>query len=179
MKKTILICGLISGAIVSLTLIISTAMCYNSEDFKGSMVIGFSSMFLAFSLIFVGVKNYRDKFNNGTITFGKAFLTGLYIALISSTIYVVAWLIDYYLFIPDFMERYAAMVLKEAREAGVSAAVMQEKVTQMEAYSRMYKNPVYIVLLTYMEIFPIGLGFSLIAAFVFKRKQPKEISSAA
>src|ERR1017187_9822075 len=73
------------------------------------MLIGYASMLVALSLVFVGIRNYRDKYNNGVISFGKAFKIGIMIVLIASTIYVVAWLIDYFFFIPDFMEKYSSM----------------------------------------------------------------------
>jgi hypothetical protein len=69
------------------------------------MLIGYASMLIAFSLVFVGIRNYRDKFNEGVISFGKAFKIGIMIVLIASTMYVVAWLIDYFFFIPDFFNR--------------------------------------------------------------------------
>ena len=91
--------------ILAAFMVVVTAICYKNEDFESSMVLGYASMILAFSMIFVGIKNYRDRFNNGFVTFGKAFKIGLYITLIASTIYVLVWLIDYYLFIPDFLDK--------------------------------------------------------------------------
>ncbi|RYZ95145.1 MAG: DUF4199 domain-containing protein [Sphingobacteriaceae bacterium] len=145
----------------------SVLNCYGDPDFQGNMVLGFLSMFIAFAFIFVGVKNYRDKYNTGQITFGKAFLIGLYISLIASTMYVVTWLFIYYLYIPDFMDKYAAHVLKEAHTNGATQAEITEKTASMESYKEMYKNPVMVVLLTYMEILPVGLLVSLVSAFIF------------
>ena len=111
MKKNVIVYGLISGVAIAVWTVISIGYCYSSGSFEGSMVLGYGAMLLAFSLIFVGVKNYRDKYNGGIISFGKAFTMGLYIALIASTIYVLAWMIDYYVFIPDFMDKYTACLL--------------------------------------------------------------------
>lgn len=101
MKKNVIVFGLIAGVIASVLMVISMARCSSDANFEHSMLIGYASMVLAFAFIFVGIKNYRDKYNNGSITFGKAFKTGLYISLIASTMYVITWLIDYYVFIPD------------------------------------------------------------------------------
>lgn len=171
MKKIVIICGLIAGLIVSALLVFSTAMCYTEEDFEGNMALGFTVMFLAFSVIFVGIKNYRDKHNEGAITFGKAFLTGLYITLVASTLYVVVWLIDYYLFIPDFMDKYAAHEMHHAVNAGKSAEELKKLSEQMDSYKEAYKNPVSIVLLTYMEILPVGLVVTLVSALILRRRK--------
>lgn len=143
MKRNVIVFGLISGLIISTFMVVSIAFCYSRDNFQGSMVVGYAAMIMAFTLIFVGIKNFRDKYNNGVVSFGKAFKIGLYIALISSSVYVAAWLIDYYFFIPDFMERYADHIVKVARTSGESAAEINKKMTEMESYKSMYKNPLF------------------------------------
>ncbi|MFC4144051.1 DUF4199 domain-containing protein [Pedobacter mendelii] len=170
MKKIVIVFGLIAGLIVSALMLFSIANCYNSADFESSMFLGYASMLLAFSFIYVAVKNYRDKYNDGIVSFGKAFRIGLYISLIASTFYVIVWLIDYYVFVPDFMDKYTTHVLLEAKKAGASPSAMAFKVKEMDDYKEMYKNPFFVVLLTYTEILPIGLIVSLICALIIKRK---------
>lgn len=170
MKKIILINGLISGLIVSVFLLGSMAYCYSSNNFNGSMVVGYSAMILAFSLVFVGVKSFRDKENDGIISFGKAFQVGFLIALIGSTMYVITWLVDYYFFIPDFMEKFCSQALATAKANGASIAEIKAQTAEMETYKEMYKNPLGVIFLTYMEILPVGLVVSLISALILKRK---------
>jgi hypothetical protein len=175
MKKNVIICGLIAGLILCVVMVTSTLMCYDNPNFEGSMVLGFASMILAFSLIFVGVKNVRDNYGEGQITFAKAFKTGFYISFIASSAYVLVWLVEYYMFIPDFMEKYTEYELRRASESGVSAAELAEKTQEMAKYKEMYKNPLFVVLLTYVEVFPIGLIMTLIAALVLKRRTKPEV----
>ncbi|WP_145717574.1 DUF4199 domain-containing protein [Chitinophaga japonensis] len=170
MKKNVLVFGLISGLIITTMMVISIAMCYSRENFEGNVVVGYAAMILAFSLIFIGVRNFRNKYNNGVISFGKAFKIGLYITLIASTMYVVVWLIDYYLFIPDFMDKYTAHVLRQAENDGAGAAELAKKAEEMAKFKQMYTNPVMVVLLTYAEVLPIGLVISLISAAILKRR---------
>ncbi len=84
--------------------------------------------------------------------------------------YVAVWLITYYLFLPDFMDRYTAHVLSEAKKDGASPGELNKKVTEMAGFKEMYKNPLLIVLLTYSEILPVGLIVTLISALLLKRK---------
>src|SRR4051812_6020500 len=99
MKKNVLVFGLISGLIVVTLCLTFIAFCYKAGH-DGNMYIGYASQILALSLVFVGVKNYRDKENGGIISFGQALKLGVLISLVASTIYVIGWLIDYYLFMP-------------------------------------------------------------------------------
>ena len=169
MKKNIIVCGLISGAILTAMMMASTYYCYRNQNFEGNMVVGYTVMILAFSLIFVGIKNFRDKYNNGLVSFGGAFKIGAYITLIASTMYVVAWLFEYYLFIPDFMDVYSEHVINQAKTSGASLSEISSKTEEMAGYKEMYRNPFFVVLLTYTEVLPIGLVVSAISALILKK----------
>lgn len=170
MQRIVLICGLIAGLIVSTFMVCSIGYCYSTGNFEGSIWVGYAAMLLAFSLVFVGIKTYRDKYSNGSITFGKAFKVGLFITLIASTMYVVIWMIDYYVFVPDFMEKYTTHMVEEAKKGGANAKEMQEQIKMMEDSAKLYETPIGVMLLTYMEILPVGLIVTLISALILKRK---------
>ncbi len=176
MKKTILVFGAISGVIISTFMAISMAIMSGSsthESGNTSMIIGFSAMAVAFSFIFVGIKNYRDKQNGGIITFGKAFVLGLMISLIASTLYVITWGVEFHFFMPDFMDKYAAMQVKQLQESGLPAAQLQESLKEIETASYNYKHStVFFAMYTYMEILPVGILITLISALILKRKTP-------
>ena len=149
------------------------SMCYKSGNYDSSIVIGYASMLIAFSMIFVGIKNYRDKYNGGVISFGKAFKIGLFITLIASTIYVIVWLTEEHFFFPDFMEKYIANELAKLQSSGISATELANETKQLQQAKEWYKNPFIRILMTYMEILPVGLLVSLISSFILKRKSVK------
>lgn len=170
MKKIVIVCGLIAGLICSGIMLYSMSICYANQDFDNGMIYGFGSMILAFSLIFVGVKVFRDKYNKGEVTFGKAFLIGSYISLIASTMYVIAWMIDYQYFIPDFMEKYTALELGKLKADGATDAELVKKTKEMADMTESYKNPLFRIMFTYLEILPVGILISLFSAAILKRK---------
>ena len=174
MKKTIITYGLIAGLITMSFMIASTLVWKINGYENGSMILGFAGMLIAFIFVFVGIKNYRDKQNGGSITFGDGFKIGFFIALIASSIYTLVWLIEFHFFMPDFMEKYAAKAIEGIKLSGLSAAEIAKKVTEMEEMRENYKNPFIRVGYTLMEILPIGIVVALISALILKRK-PKVV----
>jgi riboflavin transporter FmnP len=173
MKKNTIIYGFIAGVIVSILMLSSVnyiSHCEGNVDYGTSMLIGYASMIIAFSLVFVGIRNYRDKYNGGAISFGKAFKTGTLIVLIASTIYVIAWLIDYYFFIPDFMDKYAAHTLEDLKASGASQAKIDKETKDLASMVTMMKNPFFNAMMAYVEILPVGLIVTLISSLILKRK---------
>lgn len=170
MRKTILTYGLILGAIIAINMIVTVGLCYSNPDFVANDVVGYASMIVVFSLIFIGVRNYRNKRNNGVLTFGRAFKIGALIALIGATIYVITWLICYYCFVPDFMDKYVAVVMKQASLEGATAAELTARAAEMEQFKELYKNPFFVIIMTYAEVLPVGLVVALISALILKRK---------
>ena len=164
MKKNILTYGLICGLIISVLMAVNLTICSKSGDFDNSILVGYASMIIAFSLLFVGIKNYRDKYNGGVISFSKAFKVGFFITLIASTIYVLVWLLEEHFFFPDFMEKYTAYEINKLQASGISATQLANKTKELEQAKEMYNNPVIKILMTYAEILPVGLVVTLISS---------------
>ena len=175
MKRTVIIYGLIAGAVVSAFMTITMLSTAKDETMHAgalSMVIGYLGMLIAFTFIFVAIKSYRDKQNNGIISFGKAFGMGLLIALIASTLYVITWAIVYKNFLPNYMDKYSAAMIEQAK-ASLSGAALETKIAEVNKAKEMYATPLGFTLFTYAEILPVGILVSLVAALVLKRKKLK------
>jgi hypothetical protein len=178
MKKNILVFGAISGVIISTFMAVSMAVMScgsgGTDGGRGRMIIGFCAMAVAFSFIFVGVKNYRDKQNGGTLTFGKGLLLGLMISLIASTLYVITWGVEFHFFMPDFMDKYSAMQIKQLNHSGITGVALDEAIKSIESANNNYNNnPFFFTMYTYMEILPVGILITIISALILKRKTPK------
>jgi hypothetical protein len=172
MKKNIIIYGLIAGIVVTTLMLFNVhSLSYRDGkfDYDRGLVIGYATMLIAFSLVYVGIRNYRNKYNNGVISFGKAFKIGILMVLIASTIYVVAWLIDYYFFSPDFMEKYSTAMLDKLKASGASQVKIDKETKKMADMVTMSKNPLFTAMMTYVEILPVGLIVTLISSLILKK----------
>jgi Protein of unknown function (DUF4199) len=169
MKKTVLVFGLISGAISSL-MMIATVVFGNRIGFDRGAVISYTSIVLSFLMVFFGIRSYRDNIGDGEITFVKGFAVGISITVISCLCYVVTWEVIYYNFLPDFWDKYGGHLVEKLKASGASPAVVEARVQEIKKYKELYKNPLINGAYTFIEPFPIGLLVTLISAALLRRK---------
>lgn len=181
MKKTILTFGLISGAVLSV-LMSATIPFAHRIGYEKAEILGYTTIVLAFLLVFFGIRSYRENLGNGQITFTRAFMIGISITVISSLCYVLTWEILYYNFFHGFMDQYAAHMVSRLQASGASAAKIAEQVEEMKRYKELYENPLWNGLFTFIEPFPVGLVITLFSAAILRRKEPSrpaEVTLAA
>lgn len=169
MRKIVLTFGLIAGAVLSGTML-ATMPFHDAIGNEGGMVIGYTSMVLAFLLIYFGVRSYRDNEAGGRIGFLKALGVGMLIGLVASACYVATWEVLYFGGKSDYVEQYQARELEKARQSGESEAQIAAKAAEMQKFAEMYKNPVFNSALTLMEPLPVALVLSLVSAGVLSRR---------
>lgn len=161
-----LIYGGIAGAIV--ITVISATMALDMPNHASSMWFGYLVMLAGLSLIFVGVKRYRDVEGGGIIRFGRAFALGLAIAAVAALVYVIGW--EIYLAASgwDFMANYGEGVAKGMRAEGASQAAIDARMAEMQAMAESYRNPLFRIPVTFIEIFPVGLLVALVSAALLR-----------
>lgn len=177
MQKTVLTFGLIGGAVLGVLMAL-TLPFQDRIGFDNGVIVGYTTMVLAFLMVYFGVRSYRDTVAGGTLTFGRAFTVGLLITVVITTCYVVTWQVLYYGFMPDFMEKYAAFALEKARLAGASEPELAATAKELADFATMYRNPLVNIAFTFLEPLPVGLVFTLVTAGVLSRKRAGRTDTA-
>jgi hypothetical protein len=178
MRKIVLTFGLIAGAFLSAMMFI-TLPFQDQIGFDKGAIIGYTTMVLAFLMVFFGVKSYRDNVAGESMTFGRAFKVGLMITAVASVCYVATWELIYYQLAPDFGEKYAAYTVEKAKKSGATDAQIAAQIQQMTAFKEMYKNPLVNIALTLLEPLPVGILFTLVTAGVLSRKRRATAAAVA
>ena len=166
MRRIVLTFGLLAGAALSAMMALSVPFM-DGGDY--AMVIGYTTMVLAFLLVFFGIRSYRDTVGGGRIGFGRACAVGGLIALIASACYVATWEVIYFRFMPDFADKYAARVLEKARSSGATADQIARKTAEMAQFKEAYNNPLINVAYTFLEPLPVALVMTLVCAGILRR----------
>jgi hypothetical protein len=170
MRKIVLTFGLIAGAILSVMMLV-TLPFQDQIGFDKGAIIGYTTMVLAFLMVFFGVKSYRENVAGGSVTFGRALMVGLMITAVASVCYVTTWEVIYYKLAPDFGDKYAAYSIEKTKQSGATEAQIAKQVKEMTEFKEMYKRPLVNIALTFLEPLPVGILFTLVTAGVLSRKR--------
>ena len=170
MLRIVLIYGIVGGLIVGVPMAFGTLTMAEDTVPENAALYGYLSMLLAFTMVFVGIKHYRDKVLGGVIGFAPALGVGLGISAVASLFWVVGWELTLASGF-DFGSAYAEMVAAAARERGASAAELEAARAEAAEFLRMYSNPLFRLPITFVEMFPLGALISLISAALLRNSR--------
>ena len=171
MLRAILKYGIIAGLIVIIPFASMVVADAPETWIEGGVLLGFLTMIVALSAVFLGVKHYRDKMPGGAIKFGPALAVGLGISAVASVIYVIGWEIAMAASNFDFAATYAESMVAAARERGASEAELQKVMADAESFRQSYASPLFRLPMGFIEIFPVGILISLISAALLRNSR--------
>lgn len=171
MKQIILRFGVIAGLIVGIPMILYMTSIPEHAPTAPSMALTYAVMLVALSMVFVGIKQYRDRALGGVIKFMPAFIVGLGISAVAGVFYAIAWEISMAFMKFDFSKFYANAIVEQARTSGADAQGLAAAASQAAEFTQMYANPLFRVPMTFLEIFPVGILVSLISAAVLRNSR--------
>src|SRR5262245_3929226 len=166
MKKTVVTFGVISG-IVSSLMMLGTVPFLHRIGFERGLIVGYTSIVLSFLLVFFGIRSYREQ-SGGAITFGRGFLVGILITLISCLFYIATWQLVYYKLQPDFMDKWEAYAVERIRAEGGTPERIEAMRREMHSYKEAYDNPLTNAAYTFIEPFPVGLLVTVVSAAILR-----------
>jgi hypothetical protein len=173
MTRFVLRYGLLGGLLLAAVLLVTVPFKDRIAGALG-MLIGYTSMVLAFLFVYFGVREYRDTALGGHITFAQAVGAGALIALVASACYVVTWEVLFFFTGSGeaFLAAYELETLEAARAAGATAEVIAAKQAEMRAFAEQYRNPLFNIAITFLEPLPVALIAVLVSAWRLRRRRP-------
>ncbi|RDY60140.1 DUF4199 domain-containing protein [Flagellimonas nanhaiensis] len=168
MKKTVLRFGLY-GAITIWVLFLISLFLLDNLSFTTQEIIGYASMILSLGFVYFGIKHFRDKENEGKLSFKKALVIGILISLITALAFGILDVLYSQVLNPDFMTEYYDTTVEGLRNT-LPPDEFKVELAKMEAEKEMFSNPLFSFAIMSMTVFVIGFIISLISALILQRK---------
>ena len=171
MLRTIVKYGVIAGLVVGGFELATFVAFSGMPPLKYGMLIGYTTMLIALSAVFVGIKRHRDVDRGGVIGFWQAFAIGLGVSFIAGIFYVIAWEMVQAMTHMDFAGAYANAIIASEKAKGASAEALARLSAEMEDFKVQYANPMFRLPMTFVEIFPVGVLVSLVSAGLLRNSR--------
>lgn len=168
MNKTVIKFSLY-GFLAAIILFLSALVLGGDLSYGAQEVLGYSSMVLSLVFVFFGIKNYRDKENGGSISFGKALGIGMLITLFAALGFALIDFIFTAYIDPGFADEYINRSI-EALDQTYSGAELAEKKAELEEY-RKDMTSTAMALLMFVTVILIGFIISLISSLVLHKNK--------
>lgn len=170
MKKAILRYGGLSVVFMVIFFLIED-IAFKTDNFNTKEIFGWVGIFLSTIFVFFGIRYYRDKVNNGMLSFGKGLQVGLLILILPSLAFGIFNVIYVWLN-PEFMETYYNFKLNEIK-ASMPPAEAALEIQSMEKQKDMWMSPAIQFFGMFISVFAIGLIVTVISTLVLRRSAEK------
>lgn len=168
MQKISLKYGLIACLIVlGIPILSSLFLGFGPDSFGISAIIGYSSMLVAMLLVYFAMRHFRDKENEGILS----FIDGMKIGGLISAMGGVAWGLYNLIFVtyimPDFYEQYYAF------ESGLTIGTpdFEAGFAQYMDANGFWYTTFGGTLLMFLTVFLIGVAISIISSLILQRRE--------
>ena len=168
MLRLIIRYGVVGGLIVGVPLSVIVIAFGDQGSSSWGWVVGYLTMLIGLSTIFIAIKKHRDTVLGGVIRFWPALGMGLAISLIAGIFYVLSWEFAVDVTHMDFAGAYAQAMIDAAKAKGLSGDALAKAIAEAEQFKTNYANPFYRLPMTFAEIFPVGVLVSLVSAALLR-----------
>lgn len=160
MIKIVFKYGVIGGLISSVFGTLNWLIIAQSTGVNGSQVVGYISIILSLLCIPFGVRYFRDKLNNKTVSFGQAFKIGLGITVMAAIVMAIHSILFFAFQKKEFLEWQK----KDLSQTELIA--FNEQLAQMPEF---VYTPWFQGIVMFFMVFLIGAVVNLISALLLKK----------
>jgi hypothetical protein len=156
----------INGLIVGLAMIIYSVILYILGMTENQTAEWGSYIILIIGIV-ITTKSFRDKANNGFLTYGKGFTYGLVISIVASVLVAIYSFLYLKMIDPDAIQRALIM----AEETMIERGLPDEQIEQAMNITKRMMTPLFMTLTSLLWTAIVGIVASLIIAAIFKKEQ--------
>jgi hypothetical protein len=169
MKQTIFRYGLY-GVLVILASAIIQYIIFPKCSFETQEVIGYLTIFLSMIFVFLGIRQYRNKINNGLLSFGQGLKIGTLIVLIPAVFFGLFDIFYAKVLNPNWQTDYLAYYTEKIRKT-TPPEKLQPALDKMNSQMEMFNSPVMQFILMFLTVFIIGFIVTIISSLALMKKQ--------
>jgi multisubunit Na+/H+ antiporter MnhB subunit len=141
----------------------------NSENYDVREIVGWAGILLSTSFVYFALKYYRDKQNNGELSFGEGLKLGVLLILLPAMAFGI-FNVLYILFLdPNFLDTYYNYQLEQIKKS-VPLAELDSKMKAVQQEKEMFESPFVQFIVMFLSVFVVGLIVTIISTLILRRR---------
>jgi hypothetical protein len=170
MKKIVTRYGMYGVAVMCILLIPEFFIFKNNHNWDLQEIIGYTTIVLSLAFVFFGIRQWRDKYNAGQLSFWKGIGIGSLISLFPAVAFgLLSWvegLVD-----PEWQNEYYAHHIENVKRT-TPPAELQAALKEIADQREMFSGPIAQFGFMFITVFVIGFIISIISALILRRNKP-------
>lgn len=168
MKSTAIRYGLLASAFIIVVNIFNVFVLAKTADYNTQEIAGYLTIALSMIFVFFGIRHYRDKVNNGYLSFGQGLKIGLLIALMPALLFGLFNVLYVEVINPGWQDEYYGHYVENIK-ASASAAELPAKLEALEKQKQFFSSPLMTFLVMAATVFIIGAIVAIISSLALRR----------
>lgn len=150
---------------------ICTWLLFNSPNYTNHAILNWIGIVLCLVFVFVGIKDYRDRENQGMLSFGEGMKVGIFIVLLPTLAFGLLDVLYVKYLDPAFFDKYYAWVVNQMQSKFPANewAARLKKIQQRRSF---FGTPTGQFVVMSLSVFVVGLIITAISTLLLKRKTP-------
>ena len=169
MKQTVFRFGIYATIAIVVLSAIHFFVILPVASYEFAEIAGYLTMLLSMVFVFIGIRHYRDRVNQGSLSFGQGMKTGTLITLVPSVFFGMFDVLYTEVLNPTWKADYLAESIERARKTLPESEFATAK-ANLESQMEWFNNPVFQFLLMAATVFIIGLIVTIISSLALRRK---------
>ncbi|MEX1189938.1 MAG: DUF4199 domain-containing protein [Bacteroidia bacterium] len=153
------------GVFLGLALILIQTIFYLA-DIRLDSGLGYLTYLVLIGGLFLAIKSYRDQFNSGFLSYGRAVGYGVLVALLAGIISGVFTFILYEFIDPNLIDK----LLMESESKMLDSGIAEEQLDMAMEMNKKIITPGFLTIMGILGQTFMGLVFSLVLAVFLKKE---------
>jgi uncharacterized membrane protein (DUF106 family) len=170
MKSTVYRYGIYSMLTIVLLSAVHFFLIVPNVKSANAEVAGYLTMLISMVFVFIGIRHYRDKVNDGVLSFWQGIKIGVLIVLIPSVAFGLFDILYTEVINPDWLENYYAEMIEKTKRT-TAPEKLAAKLKDLETSKEIFSNPIWQFLLMAFTVFIIGFIVTIISSLTLRRNK--------
>jgi hypothetical protein len=172
MKTTVFRYGIFAALTILGLGLINLFIVAKKASFEVQEATGYLTIFISMIFVFLGIRYYRNKVNDGYLSFGQGLKTGILIVLPPAVIFGLFDILYTQVINPAWADEYFSHATEQLKKT-TDPAKLDAALRKMESQKELFSSPVMEFLLMTATVLIIGLIVALISSLaLMRRKKP-------